>query len=274
MHRLPLRLVALSCLLAAWLAAPPPAGAAGERPFDVRSAYLGDPLLGGHRVRLEGFVGGIPGAGAILELDPNRCQLDEFGDVTTCTRMAPRRIEVKLSQVKIGDPSGMGRQLFVVQGLPTEPAHSPGPRLFLVVPPQGSGDSWRLVLDAGEAGRRVVTLESHPPAPQGGAPRPPAAEGGPSCSNAAYAGSQAGDQVTLVAEVEAPTPGYRIRFERLRVRGHAAQFRLICEPPAGLVPQVITHERVTTTFTWSGPLEFVTVHDNDGAHRVTIDQRR
>ncbi|MGE0191880.1 MAG: hypothetical protein AB7T63_07525 [Planctomycetota bacterium] len=275
--RLPIRpgprMLAALALLA--LAAPgaAPAHAEDGRPFHVVSGYLDEPVLGARRVEMEGFLGG----NAILELDPNRCQLDEFGDPGVCTRMAARRLEVTLHRAKLADPRGHGRALYGIAGLPREGETSPGPKLFLVAPPAGSPDTWRLVVDGGDAGRRVVLLEARPPAPGGGAaPRPPAVdpepEPGPQplCSNVSYTARWADGQVTIEAQMDLPTPGYEVRFERSPLRIWPPQHQLICIPPDGLVIQVITPATVTTTFAAAEPPAEVIVRDRQGAHRVPV----
>jgi len=264
--------LAVVALLALATLSAPPAQAEDGRPFNVVSGYLDEPVLGARRVKMEGFLAG----NALLELDPNRCQLDEFGDPTICTRMAARRLEVTLRRAKLADPRGHGRELYAVAGLPREGDSSPGPKLFLVAPPAGSPDTWRLVVDGGDAGRRVVLLEARPAPPSGGAPRPPGVAPRPDpdtkhlCSNARYSARWADGMVTIEAQMELPTPGYEVRFERSPLRIWPPQHLLICIPPDGIVAQVIVPATVTTTFKADEPPAEVVVRDRQGAHKVPV----
>lgn len=66
-----------------------------------------------------------------LVVDPNVCQLNEFGDRTSCTRIASRTYDVALTRLRIPDPAHLDRKVFAVtgQGLPED--------LVLVVYPYG-----------------------------------------------------------------------------------------------------------------------------------------
>ncbi len=51
-----------------------------------------------------------------LILDPNVCQLDDFGDTEICTKIAIRRLEVKVVLQHREDPSPLRRRYFEVTG--------------------------------------------------------------------------------------------------------------------------------------------------------------
>lgn len=49
-------------------------------------------------------------------LDPNVCNLDDFGDQQGCTKIAVRGIDVELQLAQLADPTPAGRRLFEVSG--------------------------------------------------------------------------------------------------------------------------------------------------------------
>lgn len=51
-----------------------------------------------------------------LNVDPNVCQLNEFGDRTICTKMAVRHHDVEVSQRRLPDPLHLGRRIYAVTG--------------------------------------------------------------------------------------------------------------------------------------------------------------
>jgi hypothetical protein len=51
-----------------------------------------------------------------MVLDPNVCNLDDFGDQRGCTKIAVRGIDVELQLAQLVDPTQAGRRLFEVSG--------------------------------------------------------------------------------------------------------------------------------------------------------------
>lgn len=93
--------------------------------FDLRleSAYLAKALPlsidapAAHAVTL--LVDGWLGQEAVrarLVADPNVCDVDDFGDRTACTRLAPRTYAVALTRLRAADPRCAGRRLFAITG--------------------------------------------------------------------------------------------------------------------------------------------------------------
>lgn len=81
----------------------------------LESLYLAESKLG-HGVTL-----GVPRRAdtawhSVLTIDPNICQLNEFGDRTGCTKIAIRHFDVDVSRLRLADPLGLGRQIFQVTG--------------------------------------------------------------------------------------------------------------------------------------------------------------
>jgi hypothetical protein len=87
------------------------------------SAYLAKALSlssdapGAHALSL--FVDGWLGQEAVrarLVADPNVCDVNEFGDRTARTRLAPRSYSVALTRLRADDPACAGRRLFAITG--------------------------------------------------------------------------------------------------------------------------------------------------------------
>lgn len=83
--------------------------------FDLTSAYLPTSVAGGNLISIKGEIRGQAGK-ATLVVDPNSCGLDEFGDRTICTQIAPLPQQVSLQQLRTKDPTGKGRRLFSLTG--------------------------------------------------------------------------------------------------------------------------------------------------------------
>jgi hypothetical protein len=122
---------------------------AKRRVITLATCYLIDTLEGAHRILLEADMHAFKGT---LTLDPNVCGLNNFGDPTICTEIAPRKIKVELAPTDTADPSGQNRNLYGVIG---KGLRNP---LFLVELTQ-PGSSFRFVSRAGDDVARVVTLE-------------------------------------------------------------------------------------------------------------------
>lgn len=117
------------------------------RAVHLASCYLD----GGVRVAEDGpaaramsltVSGSLDGDGAMsgaLILDSNRCTLNDFGDRESCTRMAVRRIEVRIVLQRLADPKHLDRRYFQVMGDGLLPA------LGLVI--QGALERCYLTLD-------------------------------------------------------------------------------------------------------------------------------
>jgi hypothetical protein len=110
-------------------AGPEPAPATAAKPIDIdRHAIAGDsyylqPLIAGryHQVRL--IVAVRPsgereaeGRPCTLVLDPNECELNEYGDVQRSTRINPTLVHCRAAKVRTDDPAGEGRVLYEIRG--------------------------------------------------------------------------------------------------------------------------------------------------------------
>lgn len=81
---------------------------------DLVSLYMAQAVLGAHRIHLK-LKGAHSGTHkGQLMLDPNRCQLNAWGDPTGCTKMAIRSVDVETTRMKTMDPQGHGRILHAV----------------------------------------------------------------------------------------------------------------------------------------------------------------
>lgn len=92
------------------------------------------------------------------------------------------------------------------------------------------------------------------------------------CTNVTYAAEQPPGMVIINAYGEHPTGGWQTFFEQLPIRIWPPQFRLVCIPPSGPAPDVITPFHARTWFRAGEPIETVIVHDGDGEHEVKVDQ--
>ena len=224
--------------------------------INLRTVYLSDPIGNAHQITITGQLGG---AGQIT-LDGNTCVTSSFGDTTVCTKVLFPPTDIKLVQLRLADPSGRGRRLFLLQG-ELAPV---GAKYHLVVPRRRS-EPHRLVVDLGNDRRRVVTLERPLGAPR---PKPEL------CREAEYRAEQADGKVTIFAQGEHPTAAWKVAFEQLPIRIFPPQFRLVCFPPSGLAAQVITPFTTQTSFDADQPVKVVIVHDERGQHRVPVAQKR
>ena len=226
--------------------------AAGPQ-IHLKTAYLQQAVDGARQISIQGQLGGT----GQLQLDPNTCGVNQFGDTTVCTRMAPRLVKVELKQAKLADPTGHGRRLFLISGMP-------GPaKYFLVVPKNRSGIH-RLVIQTGNA-HRAITLE-----PQATGKGRPADK--PLCRNVAYRAEQRGDKVTITAAGNHRSAGWQAHFEDLPIRIWPPQFKLVCIPPSGMAAQVIVPYEVRRTFVANQPVSKVVVHDGNGKHEIAVAQ--
>ncbi|QDT38958.1 hypothetical protein [Stratiformator vulcanicus] len=126
-------------------AASPAVSADGDQ-VDLASVYMNEAVAGGHQIRLTGELGGT----GELQLDPNRCGVDEFGNLTFCTRMAARPVPVKFELLKQNKIAGLFLYAIKGEGLRET--------LRLVVPENNEGN-YRLVAMTDGKVTRVVTLE-------------------------------------------------------------------------------------------------------------------
>lgn len=89
---------------------------------------------------------------------------------------------------------------------------------------------------------------------------------------ATYRAAQTGETVTIHAQGEHPTPGFKVFFEQSPIRIFPPQFVLREVPPTGIVTKVITPFETQTSFTAAEPVEQVIVHDRNGRHEVPVEQ--
>jgi len=81
----------------------------------LESLYLAESKLG-HGVGLSVPRRAATAWHSVLTIDPNVCQINEFGDRTLCTKIAIRHFEVDVSRLRLADPLGLGRQIFALRG--------------------------------------------------------------------------------------------------------------------------------------------------------------
>ena len=120
----------------------------------LSSVYQAQPLdfnMKGAKIRRV-TVSGVLKDGVLvdLSLDPNTCTVNQFGDPSICTLIAPIRITAKLSQLRIADRAKPPRRLFRVESK----RFGKELVLYLVAPRGASG--FRLVLDRPAKKMRVV----------------------------------------------------------------------------------------------------------------------
>jgi hypothetical protein len=139
--------------------------AADEKDKDTKLALSsgyghGLPGTRARSVHLSATLDDKGGGDGTLILDPNRLEIDRFGDFTgKSTTIAVQELKVTLEEVKLKDPPKGGRKLFEVKG------HRLDKRLFLVIPPKG-WTTYRLVtVDKEGNGLDVLLLE--PTVPSG-----------------------------------------------------------------------------------------------------------
>jgi hypothetical protein len=110
-----------------------------------QTVYLQKPVQKFHRIMVEGDLTGD----GKLTLDPNSCNVDEFGETAGCTKIKPtsRKVTFKLEKTEAG------RKLYVIEGTEL------GSPLYLVVPTT-QGTPYRLVYnDRGPDTPYPITLE-------------------------------------------------------------------------------------------------------------------
>lgn len=104
----------------------PPTAGTDAVSTQLESLYLGSPFRVNRRrarsvsLRLSGSSdAALQGT---LYLDPNTCGLDDFGDKTFCTLIGFFGIDVRVTRLRLADPSGLNRRIYQVtgKGLPRE----------------------------------------------------------------------------------------------------------------------------------------------------------
>ena len=227
----------------------------------LTTAFLARPVGRAHQITIRGQLGGK----GEVTLDGNTCSVNQFGDSEICTEIFFAPIEVDFVQLRLADPSGQGRRIYRLDGkLAPENYH-----YFLVVPHEGRGEH-RLVINAGDDNRRVITLVVE--RPSGQEPQPDPHEKSDLCKNAQYRAEQISGKVIIYATGENPTAAYKVFFEQLPIRIYPPQFRLLCIKPDGPAAQVITPFKVMTSFQAQEPVSAVVVHDASGQHRIPVEQ--
>ena len=121
------------------------------RHISFHTTFLRNPVEGYHQLTVVGDLAGSSGTGH-MELDPNWCQLNDFGDRGICTEMAVTERTVTFHRTRTADPSGLNRQLWIINGSPF-----PGV-LFLIVPDDPHG-TYRLLYRARNGERTAIAIE-------------------------------------------------------------------------------------------------------------------
>lgn len=223
----------------------------GQSHFAAQSVYLHEPIQKYHRVSITGTLGGD----GVLILNPNACQLNEFGDPTVCTLIAETEVAIKITDTKKPDPENLGRMLYELEGADL------GNPLYLVVWPDPQWPARLVYNDRGPNAPRPITLE--PLVYTASAGR------GELCM-AQYNAIQAGGEVVLFATGVHPTAGYQVSFRKLAITVFPPEFRLEHVAPSGPTAQVITPFSESTRFPATEPVERVVVHDAKGRHEVPV----
>lgn len=229
------------------------AEADAERRVKLRSCYLADAVAGAHCIELRATIVGGGGHGT-LTFDPNRYQLNEFGDRTVGTKIGLRRVAVLLRQAQDQDPQGRGRSLIrvVADGAAALPAP------ISLVASKATG-SYRLVLGSGDD-LRVLAMEPVPPAP---APAP-----APATREVAAAGLTL--RVPRGWRQEQPSSSMRVmQFGITGVGGGAAELAVFRFPGGGSVDANV--RRWVGQFRPEGRTSKVTTGSVDGREYVVVD---
>lgn len=230
----------------------------------LKTAYLHQKLEGAHQLRLAGTLNGEGN----VQLDPNKCRLNTFGDPTACTRMAERQVRVQFQRVQDANPGGQGRQLFEVIG------KGFANRLFLVVPSRSDG-VFRLISNNRGGPQRVVTLEPASASDEGGDKQGNAEQVGVPANADKGAGEyyalQVPGWVIVTAVGQAPTPGHKILLWQLPIEIYPPQFELLWVPPTDPTIQVLHPFRVHTRFPAADKVDKIFVHDRNGRHEVAVE---
>jgi hypothetical protein len=122
-----------------------------RRHVSIRSTYLPLPIEGYHRIALVADLEDSEGEG-VVELDPNECHLNYFGDPDVCTEIAITERTVRPLRTRTDDPLGLHRSLWALGDTPLSGT------LFLVVP-EGEDDSYRFVYESRGGQRTVIATE-------------------------------------------------------------------------------------------------------------------
>lgn len=83
--------------------------------LDHKTLYVAPEIGGAHRFELKGAIQGEKGEGTLV-IDKNKCELNEFGDRTTCTDAFYEPIKVKFLRLRLGDPAMQGREVYSISG--------------------------------------------------------------------------------------------------------------------------------------------------------------
>lgn len=120
----------------------------------LASVYLHAPLDFGMKklkARQVAVLGEIKdGATVTVTLDPNACGLNQLGDPTICTLIAPVQVIGKLKNRRVADRRKPPRRLFEIES----PRWPKSLNVYLVVPAGASG--YRLVLHTPADKKRIV----------------------------------------------------------------------------------------------------------------------
>ncbi len=222
----------------------------------LRSVYLADRIGSARQIIIEGELGGE----GKVTLDGNTCTVDQFGDTQICTEIFFPPVDVKIKQLRLADPSGQGRRVFLLEGELNPKDY----RYYLIVPRRRS-EAHRLVVDMGEDNRRVVSLERFGQASEDTDGKPEL------CKHAKFRAEKVDDKVVIYATGEHPTGGWKVSFEQLPIEIFPPQYRLVCIRPTGIVTQVITPFEVKTSFKSGADVKEVIVHDGEGRHKVPVE---
>ena len=91
---------------------------------------------------------------------------------------------------------------------------------------------------------------------------------------AVYAVSQTPGDVLVKAFGENPTAGYEVRLALSPEKIYPPQYLLYRKKPEGMAAEVITPFEICVSFKADRKIDFITITDAAGQHRVKVDQAR
>jgi hypothetical protein len=237
-------------------------GAPADKPTSLpsriaaQSVYLQTPVEIFHKVTV---IGDLDGKGTLI-LDPNECQINEFGDREACTEIQSIIIPILIKDTKKADQLNIGRRLFSLES----------PKLrnrWLLVVHQDKHRPARLVFnDRGPGTPRPISLEPLVYGERHGAGQVEL------CSATSYSAQQVPGSVLIFASGMHPTNGYTTYFQQLPPDVYPPEFNLMHTKPDAQAGDIIAPFIVYTAFPAKQKVEKVTVYDAKGKHEVAVEQ--
>jgi hypothetical protein len=83
--------------------------------LDHKTLYVGPEIGGAHRFEIAGAIKEGAGDGTLV-IDKNKCELDPFGNRTTCTQASFPPLKVRFARLRLPDPAMQGREVYSISG--------------------------------------------------------------------------------------------------------------------------------------------------------------